>query len=134
MVLRAELTDNGGQRIISKHKRPEERETKTQREIDDPAKLKVLQEAEAIASEWVTLTRLEHVLDKLVAARQEGGVTNDPALSMEHTPLVINAMIEDVVREAKGEIVDSREARKAIGAAAARLFKKRVISALTAAT
>lgn len=34
-------------------------------------------------------------------------------------------MIEDVVREGKGEIVDTKEARKAIGALTAKLFKKR---------
>lgn len=113
-----EFTDNGGHRIISKHKRAEERETKTVREVDDPAKLKVLEEADAIANEWVTPTRLEHVLDKL-------GPVN-----IQDTPKVITAMIEDVTREAKGEIVDSKEARKAIGSLTARLFKKRVQDAL----
>lgn len=108
-----EFTDNGGHRIISKHKRAEERETRTVREVDDPAKLRVLEEAEAIAAEWVTPTRLEHVLDKL------GDV------GIQDTPKVIAAMIEDVVREAKGEIVDSKEARRAIGTHAAKLFKKR---------
>lgn len=116
VVLRplTEFRDNTGNRIISKHKRPEERETKTIREVDDPAKLKVLQEANAIAEEWVTPTRLAHVLDKL------------PGIGIRDTSKVIEAMIEDVIREAKGEIVDSKEARKAIGTAAARLFKKQI--------
>lgn len=109
-----EFHDNSGHRIISKHKRPEERETKTHREVGDPAKLKVLEEAEAIATEWVTQTRLEHVLDKL------------GEVSIADTPRVITAMIEDVTREAKGEIVDSKEARKAIGALTAKLFKKHI--------
>ena len=115
-----ELHDNGGHRIISKHKRAEERETKTHREVGDPAKLAVLEAADAIAQEWVTPTRLEHVLDKL------GPVT------MADIPKVIAAMVEDVTREAKGEIVDSKEARKAIGTAAAKLFKKRLQDALHA--
>lgn len=113
-----EFRDTNGERIISKHKRAEERETKTQREVGDPSKLAVLQEAEAIASEWVTPTRLEHVLDKL------GDV------SMQDVPKIITAMIEDVTREGAGEFVDSKDARKAIGAATARLFKKRLNDAL----
>jgi len=115
-----EFRDNSGSRIISKHKRPEERETKTHREVGDPAKLAVLEAADAIATEWVTPTRLEHVLDKL------------GPVDMKDTPRVIVAMIEDVVREAKGEIVDSKEARKAIGALTAKLFKKRFMAALSA--
>lgn len=117
-----EFRDNGGDRIMSKHKRAEERETKTVREVDDPAKLAVLEAADAIAMEWVTPTRLEHVLDKL------GSVT------MVNTPSVIAAMIEDVIREAKGEIVDSKEARRSIGTATARLFKKRFVDALAKVT
>jgi hypothetical protein len=115
-----EFHDNSGERIISKHKRPEERETRTPREVGDPAKLAVLEAADAIANEWVTPTRLEHVLDKL------GPVT------IADTAKVIMAMIEDVTREAKGEIVDSKEARKAISSATARLFKKRFQDALHA--
>lgn len=114
VVLRplVELTANDGSRIISKHKRAEERETKTEREVGDPEKLAVLAAADAIADEWVTPKRLEHVLDKL------------PGATISDTPKVIAAMVEDVVREAAGEIVDSKEARKAIGARAAKLFKQ----------
>ena len=39
---------------------------------------------------------------------------------------VIDAMIEDVAREARGEIVDSRDARAAIGTRTAQMFKRRV--------
>lgn len=118
-----EFHDNGGGRIISKHKRSEERETKTHREVGDPAKLKVLEEAETIATEWVTPMRLQHVLDHLKA-----DLTQD--INIQHVPQVISAMIEDVTREAKGEIVDSKETRKAIGAHTARMFKKRLQDAL----
>lgn len=117
-----EFRDTNGDRIISKHKRAEERETKTPRDASvDPAQLKVLEDAKAIAEEWVTPTRLEHVLDKLGDA------------GMEDTPRVIAAMVEDVLREGSTEIVDSKEARRAIGAATARLFKARVIAALRSA-
>jgi hypothetical protein len=113
-----EMTRNDGQRIIAKHKRAEERETKTPREVVDPAKQAVLDNAQAIADEWVTPTRLEHVLDKL------GDV------GIERTKDVISAMVDDVVREGAGEFVDSREARAAIGRVTAQLFKKRLQDSL----
>lgn len=115
-----DMRTNDGERIMAKHKRDEERETKTPRQVDDPAKLAVLEEADAIATEWVTDTRLEHVLDKL------GDV------GMQDTPKVIAAMIEDVVREGKGEIVDSKDARKAIGKATVKLFQRKLKSTIAA--
>lgn len=51
-------------------------------------------------------------------------------ISMEGVPQVIKAMIEDVYREGSGEIVESREARKAIGAKAVQLFKQKLNSTL----
>lgn len=125
VVLRpiVEVKLNDGSRIIAKHKRDEERETKTPRKIDDPEKLAVLEKADAIANEWVTPTRLEHVLDKLGADFPEG-------YDVSYTPEVIKRMIEDVTREAAGEIVDSKEARKAIGKLTAQMFQKRFKDAL----
>lgn len=107
--------DDGG-RIICKHKRPEfsERKSKADTEVD-PEKRKVLEDAEAIADEWVTDERLRHVLDKL-------GNPSD----MAETGKVIAAMVEDVTREAAGEIADNKAARKAIGAKAAKMFKAHV--------
>ena len=115
MVLRpiVEMVFPNGNRVIAKHKRDEERETRSTRAVGDPEKLKVLEEADAISGEWVTDTRLQHVLDKL------GG-----SPGMERTPDVIAAMIEDVEREGAGEIVASKAARKAIGSATVALFKK----------
>jgi hypothetical protein len=111
-----ELTTNNGGRIICKHKRDEFRETATLREVD-PEKLKIITEANAIADEWVTPMRLTHVLDKMPVAT-----------GIEHTGGVIRAMIEDVKREAAGEIVWSKDAERAIGSATARLYKQRVTS------
>jgi hypothetical protein len=108
-----EVVDNAGRRLIAKHKRPEFAETATPREVD-PAKAEVLVAAEAIALEWVTEMRLSHVLDNLVA--------DGEAVNVSLTGKVVRAMIEDVVRESRGEIVDSREARSAIGGRAAKLF------------
>jgi hypothetical protein len=79
----------------------------------------VLEQAEAIADEWVTEMRLTHVLDKL----------GNPA-DMSATPKVITAMLEDVLREASGEIVESKEARKAIGARAVKLYKTRIMGSI----
>jgi len=46
-------------------------------------------------------------------------------LDVTDTGAIVKLMIADVLREAKGEILESKEATKAIGSAAARLFKKR---------
>ena len=115
-----ELRDNRGERIISKHKRDDERETATSRKVADPSKLAVLTRANEIADEWVTTTRLTHVLDRL------GDV------GIERTRDVIAAMIDDVVREGAGEFVDSKEARAAIGRKAAEVFRTQLRSRLGA--
>ena len=109
-----EVRLNNGERVCAKHKRAEFSETMTPREVD-PAKLKRLEEAKAIANEWCTPMRLEHVLQKL-----------PEATGMEHTGMVIRAMIDDVLRESAGEIVDSEGARKEIGKVAALMWKKRI--------
>jgi hypothetical protein len=110
-----EVTTNNGKRVIAKHKRDEFKETATPRDVD-PNKLQVLEDAKAIASEWVTEMRLSHVLDKL----------DPPAVSMSDTGRVIKAMIEDVGRESAGEVVWSPEVNKTVGNAAALMFKKRI--------
>lgn len=107
-----ELTKNNGARIICKHKRDEFRETKTPRPVVDPAKMQVLADAEAVANEWITPMRLEHVLDKL------------PGHCIERMRDIIAAMIEDVLREGKGEIVESEAVKKAIGKKAAVAYKE----------
>lgn len=114
VVLRpiTEFTDHRGNRVLCKHKRDEERETASPRQVVDPAKFEVLRQANAIADEWVTPTRLEHVLDHL------GG-----DVPIERTRDVIAAMVDDVLREGSGELVDSREARAAIGKKTAEIFR-----------
>jgi hypothetical protein len=107
-----EFTKNNGARVISKHKRDEFIETATPRKILDPAALKVLSDARAIATEWVTGERLNHILTKGIAEAK-----------IENTGKVISLMVDDIVREAKGEIADSSEVRKEIAKATALLFK-----------
>jgi hypothetical protein len=113
-----ELTKNNGDRIIVKHKRADFEERSTPQKVVDVEKLAVLAEADKIAEEWVTPMRLTHVLDKL----SPDGLK----LTMKDTPKVIKAMVEDVLREAAGEIVDSKDAQRAISKRAAELFKARI--------
>lgn len=109
-----EMHLNDGSRVIAKHKGEKFSETRTPRPLDVD-KQKVLDDANAIAFEWVTDERMRHVLDKL-------GNPKD----MTRTGDVIKAMVEDVTREASGEIADNKDIRKAIGAAAAKIYKKLV--------
>jgi hypothetical protein len=109
-----EFRTNNGSRVIAKHKRDEFKETKTPREVS-PEEFKILEDAKAIAEEWVTEMRLKHVLDKL-----------PQGINVESTKLVIDAMVEDVYREAKGEIVESREVTKCIGSKTAVMFKQKL--------
>lgn len=116
VVLRpiVEVTLNNGGRVVAKHKRKEFQERENQPKPIDAAKLEILQQAEAIADEWATEMRLAHVLDKF------------PDAEIEQTREIIQAMIEDIEREAKGEIVESKAARAAIGKRTAQMFKRRL--------
>lgn len=115
-----EVTLNDGARLIVKHKRPEFSERGRPTVDLDPSKREMLAGAEAIALEWVTPMRLEHVIDHVLAGR------DNKTIEMRDTGAIIAAMVEDVTREAAGEIVDNQPARKAIGQRAAQLFKQRV--------
>jgi len=109
-----EVTLNNGDRIITKHKRDEFMETKTPRAVS-PEKLKVLSDANEISDEWVTEMRLSHILDKL-----------PKNLSIANMQLVIRAMIVDVLKESKSEIIESKEVIKSISQKTAILFKNRI--------
>lgn len=113
VVLRplVEVTKNNGERLIAKHKADKFEERSTPQKVTDPAKLKVLEETTAIVNEWVTPMRLIHVLDKTKIS------------DTKEIPQLIRAMVEDVYREAKGEIVESKEVSAAIGRRAVELFK-----------
>ena len=103
---------------MCKHKGDDFKETKTRREVS-PERLQILEDAKAIADEWVTEMRLKHVLDKL-----------PQDINMESTKLVIEAMIEDVYREGKDEIVESKEVKTRIGAKTAGMFRQVIQSKL----
>lgn len=111
-----EMIKANGERLIAKFKRDEFRETASPRPVReiDPA---VLEEAEAVAKEWVTEERLQHVLQKVeVSTQQDTGV-------------VVRAMLEDVKREAHGEVVWSNSVEKAISKETAALFLASLIIA-----
>lgn len=124
-----ELLDDRNNRIIAKHKRSEFIETKTPREVNPDRQL-ILKEANAIADEWVTEMRLQHVLNQVLVFKKLREKSDDVVLGVEDTKFVIEFMFEDVKREAKGEILESQEARKAIGKRTAVLFKKTFTDAL----
>jgi len=120
IVLRplTEMRTNNGERVICKYKPEEFGETKTKREVN-PEQLKILSDAKEIAEEWVTSMRLEHVLQKF----PEG-------TSMESMGDIIKAMIDDVYREGKDEIVESKAVQKAIGGVTVKLFKAKLQSTI----
>jgi len=107
-----EVVLNSGKRVIAKHKRDEYRETRTPRKVITPEKIKMLEDAKAIANEWVTKMRLYHVLDK-----------SKIEATIENTGKIISLMTDDILREAEGEILDSPDARKQIGRLTALMFK-----------
>jgi len=109
----------GMDRVIAKFKSDKfNGERKTPQKIVSADQLKVLSDANEIANEWVTMMRMDHVLDKI------------PKGGMEIVPKLIPAMVEDVMREGRGEIVDNKDVRKAIGKKAVELFKLRLESSL----
>lgn len=108
-----EVRLNNGERIIAKYKREDFRETKTPRAVDKD-KFEVLREADKIADEWATEMRLTHVLDGFHDA------------DIEKTGQIIEAMVSDIVREATGEIIDSKQVRTAISRKTALMFKARL--------
>lgn len=107
-----EVVRSDGKRIIAKHKHDAFKERTTQQKVVDPATLKVLTDAKSIAEEWVTDMRLAHVLDKFGPG------------TPERTRDVISAMQADVVREAEGEIVLSKEVYSAIARRTVELLKR----------
>lgn len=114
-----EFTKANGKRVICKHKRAEYRETKTKREVS-PEQLKILSDANDIAEEWVTMMRLQHVLDKL-----------DGEHDMTIMPKLMPAMIEDIKREGEGEIEWSKAVSSAISKKTAKMMKEFLQNGLT---
>lgn len=113
-----ELKTNNGERLICKYKPDEEMETKTKRVVSEE-QLQVLSNAKEIAEEWVTNLRLEHVLQKFPAD-----------VNMEAMGDIIKAMIADVYREGREEIVEGKAVGIAIGKTTVKLFKAKLSKTL----
>ena len=112
-----ERTREDGTRCIWKHKQDRVREMKTPRSLD-PDKNKVLEDARAIAEEFVVEERLRHVMDSLAVSY--GKTAED--LKIEDTPALIAQMVNDVNTECVGEFVRTKETDRAISKRAAVLF------------
>ena len=113
-----EMRTNNGERVICKYKPDKEMETKSKRKVREE-ELKVLSDAQEIAEEWVVNKRLEHVLQKF-----------PEDVNMESMGDIIKAMIADVYREGRDEIVESKPVEKAIGKETVKLFKQKLQSKL----
>ncbi|MCK9441174.1 MAG: hypothetical protein M0Q13_07115 [Methanothrix sp.] len=109
-----EMITSDGSRVIAKHKIAEFGETATERYID-PEKNLILVKVNEIVDEWVTEMRLDHIIGRFSVE-----------IGIEKTGAIIEAMIEDVEREADGEIVKSKALRKAIASTTAKMFKRRL--------
>lgn len=110
-----EVTKNNGERIIAKHKGAAFAEHKKPPKVLPEGELEVLRDAEAIADQWVVPMRLEHVLQE-----------HPECTGLEHTSVVIRAVLADVYKESTDEIVQSKAVAKAICKKAAELWKRRV--------
>lgn len=114
--LREFLHPDGIGRIMAKHKNDIYKEREHSPKIQSDEELKVLEDAREIATEWVTPMRLIHVIDKLKSEQIE--------IDEKHINVIIKAMIEDIEREAKNEIVCNKQTRKAISQKTAKLIIK----------
>lgn len=112
-----EFIMNNGARVIAKHKNEIFAERQHQPKVTKD-KLEVLTETNKIVDEWVTEMRLSHILDKF------------PEYQISDTPNIISAMIEDISREAKGEILENKDVRRCVGKRTAIMFKERLKGAL----
>lgn len=112
-----ELRKNNGERVIAKHKAEEFAETKTPRQVGEE-ELAVLQNADAIADEWVTSMRLTHVLDSLTVDGVAPGI--------ERMGEILKAMHADVEREGAGEVVLDKAASRAVSKRTAAMVKGRL--------
>lgn len=113
-----EVTDNRGNRVIAKHKRPDFSETKTPRQVN-PDKLIVLAKVKEICNEWVTENRLSNIITHIY-------IDPELRLSLKDIPRLINAMIEDVFKEGEGELVESPDLKRAIARETALMVRRRV--------
>lgn len=111
-----ELTKNNGKRVVAKHKGAAFSENRTVRKVElSDAKLKALAQVKEICNDWVTENRLSNILSHI-----------PEPLDLPMIPKLITLMIEDVLREGEGEVIESRELKQAISRETALMIKRRV--------
>lgn len=114
-----ELQHPNGGRVISKHKHPKfEEKARAPKSLNDPEQEKILSAANEIADEWMVMNRATNILSHW----------KEEDIKIENTKRFISAAIEDVTREAAGQIQMSEAAVKAISRKAAQLFKQHLNS------
>jgi hypothetical protein len=117
-----ELTKNDGSRIICKHKNEKFKEREHQPKLtnnNEESDIKWLEQVNAIVEEWVTPMRLQHLLGK----REK--------YSIENTGEILCEMVEDVLREAQGEILllsNNKELICAIKRKTAQLYNQKLFN------
>lgn len=114
IVLRplVEFIMKNGSRVIAKHKRDEFKETKTPREVS-PEQFKILEDAKAIANEWVTENRLHNIFSHL----------SEDEKDMSNMPNILKIMLEDIHREGNKEIAFTKQVDKEICKSTAQMVK-----------
>ncbi len=118
-----ERTYKNGERMIAKHKRPEFSESNRNHLAEvDPSKAASTAFGQNVAMTHVTPMRMEHVVDHLLASREDKDIT------FADIPALIRMMQEDVVRECEEETWKAHEKSidKAIGGRTVQLIKERI--------
>lgn len=116
------IIDQYGHVVIAKYKAPSfEERAHARREQAAPL---VLENVQAFVDEYVTATRLEHVLDQVFEAINDPSSPGDDPRDVRHTGLVLKAMYEDIVREGRADFEALSETdQKAVGKYCARATK-----------
>ncbi len=111
-----EMTKSNGRRIIAKHKRAEFSETRTPRKVRlTDEQIKEGDDALSQCEEWCTENRLTNILSHI-----------EKELEISDIPDIIRLMINDILTEGKGEVIDSKALRKAVSRETALSCKKRL--------
>ncbi len=111
-----EVTKNNGRRIMAKHKRAEFSETKTPRKVKlTDEQIKERDDALSQCEEWCTENRLTNILSHI-----------EKGLEISDISDIIRLMIDDILTEGKGEVIDSKALRKAVARETALMCKKRL--------
>lgn len=109
-----EFTLNNGARVIAKHKGAAFAETRKPRNVEtDPEKMRVLEEANEVADEWMTEGRIHNALSHFPEEKHD----------VKYMGEFLEYLVNDVHVEGEGEIVFSKDVDKALSRKAAQLLK-----------